>query len=145
MKKIMSLSVIVIGFTAMASQIVFIRELLVVFYGNELSIGFILASWLAGGAIGSGLLGRFADRVKFRLNLFLSCQIILSILLPLNILAIRLIKAALHINPGEIIPLSPMAITSFPRWTRLSPTPEPEAAPEPWCSSETGPAAPDAA
>ncbi|MCX5686402.1 MAG: fused MFS/spermidine synthase [Candidatus Omnitrophica bacterium] len=113
MKKIISLSVIVIGFTAMASQIVFIRELLVVFYGNELSIGFILASWLAGGAIGSGLLGRYADRVKFKLNLFLSCQIILSLLLPLGIVAIRLTKNVLHINPGEIIPLSPMAISGF--------------------------------
>ncbi|MFH0763525.1 MAG: hypothetical protein V1927_00785 [Candidatus Omnitrophota bacterium] len=112
-KMAVSLSVIVIGFTAMASQIVFIRELLVVFYGSELSIGFILASWLAGGAVGSLLLGRFADKVKFKLNLFLSCQIILSILLPFGIVAIRLIKSTLHINPGEIIPLSPMAISAL--------------------------------
>jgi len=113
MKKAVSLSVILIGFTAMASQIVFMRELLVVFYGNELSIGFILASWLIGGAIGSLLLGRFADRAKFKINLFISCQIILSVLLPLVIIAIRLIKTALHVNAGEIIPLSTMAASSF--------------------------------
>ena len=30
----------------MASQIIYMRELLTVFYGNELSISFILAGWL---------------------------------------------------------------------------------------------------
>ncbi|MFA6142812.1 MAG: hypothetical protein WC738_05940 [Candidatus Omnitrophota bacterium] len=113
MKEIISLAVVLTGFTAMASQIVFARELLVVFYGNELSIGFILASWLAGGAVGSGLLGRFADRVKSRISLFVFCQIVLGITLPLTIVAIRCIKTAFHVNPGEIISLPFMAISSF--------------------------------
>ena len=39
-----TVSIILIGITAMASQIIFMRELLIVFYGSELSIGFILAN-----------------------------------------------------------------------------------------------------
>jgi len=66
MKKIISLSIILTGFTAMASQIVYVRELLIVFYGNELSISLILAGWLISGALGSAVFGRFADLPSLR-------------------------------------------------------------------------------
>ena len=55
MKKAIISSIILVGFIAMSSQIVLVRELLVVFYGNELSVAFILAGWLIAGAIGSAL------------------------------------------------------------------------------------------
>ena len=35
-----------IGFTATVAQIVLLRELMVVFYGNEISMGVMLACWL---------------------------------------------------------------------------------------------------
>ena len=108
-----AVSIILIGITAMASQIIFMRELLVVFYGNELSIGFIFASWLIGGAIGSGILGRFSDRIKYKITVFGLSQIFLAILLPLEIIAIRAIKNVINILPGQIIPLASMAISSF--------------------------------
>ncbi|MFH1414667.1 MAG: hypothetical protein ABIH89_01105 [Elusimicrobiota bacterium] len=46
-------SFFLIGFTALSCQIVVIRELLVVLYGNELTVGLILGSWLLSGAAGS--------------------------------------------------------------------------------------------
>ena len=97
----------------MALHIIFMRELLVVFYGNELSIGFIFASWLIGGAIGSGILGRFADRMKYKITVLGLLQILLAILLPLEIVAIRGIKNVVNISPGQIMPPSLMAISSF--------------------------------
>ena len=106
-------SIILTGFTAMVSQIVFMRELLIVFYGNELSIAFILASWLIGGAIGASLLGGLADKIKAKISVFSLCQLALAVAIPSNILAIRSIKAALKMNPGEIMPFFPMAISSF--------------------------------
>lgn len=109
----MTVSIILTGFTAIVSQIVFIRELLVVFYGNELSVAFILASWLIGGAMGSLLLGRFADNIKHARAAFAGCQLTLSIILPLNILFIRSIKSVIGVNPGEIIPFFPMVAASF--------------------------------
>lgn len=110
---IITLSIILIGFTAMASQIIYMRQLLIVFYGNELSVSFILAAWLIGGAIGSGLLGRFADKVSNKTGLFLLCQVALGIYIPSGIIAARFIKSFLHVNPGEIVPLFPIIIASF--------------------------------
>ncbi len=113
MKKAISFSILLVGFTAMSSQIILIREFLSVFYGNELSIGFVLAGWLAGGAIGSSLLGRFADRLNAKIASFSICQILLSIFFPLGILAIRSIKIIFNMNTGEIMPLFSMIVSSF--------------------------------
>jgi spermidine synthase len=113
MKNTIRLSISLIGFTAMAAQIIYMRQLLIVFYGNELSISFILASWLIAGAVGSALLGRFADTIKYRITAFALCQIILSIFLPLGIIAARLIKSAINVNPGQILPIFPIMFLSF--------------------------------
>ena len=106
-------SIFLIGFTAMVAQIVVMREFLVVFYGNEISIGFILGSWLVWGALGSWFLGRFADRTKSKLDLFLTCQLVLSLLLVLSILAIRSVKLNFKLAPGETAGIIPMVISSF--------------------------------
>lgn len=97
----------------MIAQIIIMREFLIVFYGNEISIGFILGSWLIWGAIGSWSLGKIADKIKAKLDLFLTCQLVLSLLFVLSILAIRSIKFYLKLAPGEIIGIIPMIISSF--------------------------------
>ena len=51
-----------IGFTAVIAQIVLLRELVVLFYGNEASLGLMLANWLLWTALGSSALGRLARR-----------------------------------------------------------------------------------
>ena len=53
---------VLIGFTAAIAQVVLLRELLVVFYGNESSLGLMLGSWLFWTAAGSSLAGRLAAR-----------------------------------------------------------------------------------
>ncbi len=114
MKRAVLFSIVLTGFTAMASQIVLVRELLIVFCGNELSLAFILASWLIGGAIGSALLGaRFAHKLKDRVSVFGGCQIAISALLPVSVMVIRSIRPALGINPGEIVPIFSIASASF--------------------------------
>src|SRR5271157_890409 len=55
---------VLIGFTAVIAQIVLMRELMVVFCGNEMSLGLMLASWLLWTAIGSSGLGRWATRTQ---------------------------------------------------------------------------------
>ena len=45
-----------IGFTSIAAQVLLMRELVVIFYGNELSLGVMLGVWLFWTAVGSGLL-----------------------------------------------------------------------------------------
>ena len=57
-------ALVLIGVTAVIAQIVLLREMIVVFSGNEMSLGFLFASWLIWTAIGSALVGRFAARVN---------------------------------------------------------------------------------
>src|SRR4030043_1511162 len=44
-----------LGFTALITQIILLREFLTVFYGNELVIGIVLSNWMILTALGAGL------------------------------------------------------------------------------------------
>ena len=113
MKRAIFFSIILIGVTAMASQIVCMRELLVVFHGSELSLAFIMAGWLLGGALGSALAGPIADRLPHKITIFAALQLLLALALPLDIVLIRHIKNILNISAGQIIPYAAMAASSF--------------------------------
>lgn len=105
-------SLVCAGFTAMAGQIVFLRELLTVFYGNELSIGIILACWLVAG--GAGALAFTALSGKYRMSgAFPYLQIAAGICLPLGILGCGYIRAWTGNAPGEIPPVPSITILSF--------------------------------
>ena len=51
-----------LGFTALITQIVLLREFLTVFYGNELVIGIVLANWMILTALGAGAGKKIAVR-----------------------------------------------------------------------------------
>jgi spermidine synthase len=104
---------VLIGFTAVVAQIVLMRELIVVFCGNEISLGLMLANWLLWTAIGSGLLGRLAWRVSRPRLLMAGLQVLIAVTFPMTILAVRLSKAAFQSVPGEILGPAPMFVTSL--------------------------------
>ena len=106
-------SAFILGLTSMIGQIIIIRELLVVFYGNELSLGIILASWLFWVAFGSMVLGRLVDLIHSKEKFLSYIQLAISIVLPLNIFFIRFIKSILKIQAGQIIGLTQMLSVSF--------------------------------
>jgi len=109
----LNLGAFILGLTSMVGQIIIIRELIVVFYGNELSLSVILASWLFWTSIGSSLFGRFIDTLKSKERLLSYIQLLTSLALPLNILFIRNIKSVLNISQGELIGFIPMLGSSF--------------------------------
>jgi spermidine synthase len=102
-----------IGFTAVIAQVMLMRELLVVFYGNELALGVMLANWLLWTALGAGLLGRWAMRTRNPRKLVASLQTLLAFALPVTLLAVRDSKDLCHSLPGEILGPVPMFLTSF--------------------------------
>ncbi|MFH1847228.1 MAG: methyltransferase domain-containing protein [Candidatus Omnitrophota bacterium] len=112
-KKTITVSMILAGATAIMSQVVFMREFLVIFYGNEISIGIILASWLIWGACGSLLIGRFSDRISSKMMVFSMCQALLAFILPATLLLIRSSKIFMGITTGEITGFSSMFISTF--------------------------------
>ncbi len=113
MEKRLSFALFLIGFAAIVGQILLIRELLVVFYGNELSAAIILASWLIWTSIGSATLGRIADTIPNKQRVFALVQLLLSLLFPVSILAVRLSKIIWNIPVGEIVDLGRMMYISF--------------------------------
>jgi len=113
-KKYLVLGLILIGFTSLASQIVLMRELMVVFYGNELSLGITLAGWLFWVAMGSWGIGRFfVERIRYKLAFFVFAELLLALFLPASIFAARAIPLLLKTSPGEIIGFFPMTYSSL--------------------------------
>jgi spermidine synthase len=104
---------ILIGFTAVIAQIVLLRELMAVFYGNETSIGFMLASWLFWTAVGSSLAGPATARVREPRRLMAGMQVLVAAILPATVLAVRASKGLLQTVPGEVLGPGAMLLTSF--------------------------------
>jgi spermidine synthase len=106
-------ALILIGFTAAIAQIVLLRELMVVFYGNESSIGLMLGSWLFWTAAGSSLAGRLAAGARQPRRLMAGIQVLITAILPATVLAVRAAKGLLQTVPGEVLGPGPMLLTSF--------------------------------
>ena len=104
---------LLIGFTAVIAQIVFMRELMVVFYGNEMSLGLMLAGWLLWTAIGSSLLGHLAARTDQPRRLMASLEVLVALAFPFAIFIVRASKAVFQSVPGEVLGPGPMIFTSL--------------------------------
>jgi spermidine synthase len=74
------LSVVAAGLVSITTQIILLREFMVVFYGNELVMGIILANWMLLTGLGS-FLGRFSGKMRNSPALIVLC-LTLQALLP---------------------------------------------------------------
>ena len=113
MKKRFSLAILVMGFSGLVAQILLLRELLIVFSGNELCIGIILANWLILEAFGSYVLGRRAEISKYKLEAFAVITIIFSLSLLIAVYQTRILKGVIGISIGESIGFLTMFYSSF--------------------------------
>jgi len=107
------LAILTMGFSGTVAQILLLREFLITFYGNELSIGIILANWLILEAIGSFFLGKGIDKAKDKLALYLLTTILFSLALPATVYLIRTWKGIVGIIPGEGAGLLMIFLSSF--------------------------------
>lgn len=103
---------IAMGFSAMISQIVLLRELVLLFTGNELTLGIILALWLLWTAVGSGVIGRMVKYSSKPKILLIRCLFLIVAVLPLTVIFIRSSRLIFSIPIGEIT--SPIFILSVP-------------------------------
>jgi spermidine synthase len=93
-----------LGFVASGFQIYLIREFSAYFYGNEMTYGLVLGSWLLWGGLGSF----FASRRKIAPTRFYPVIYSVIILFPVCLAALRLLRFPLHLLPGEVTGLSLM-------------------------------------
>jgi spermidine synthase len=89
------------------------RELIVVFNGNEISLGIMLASWLLWTAAGSGLAGRLALGTNDPRRVVAALECLLGISLLPTIWAVRASRAFFQTVPGELVGPVPMLLTSL--------------------------------
>lgn len=104
----MRFSLLVLGFTTTVTQVLLMRELVAVFYGNELVLGLILAAWLAWGALGAGLAGRF---VSCSHKTAAGGLVALGLLPVLQMLLVRAARGLLRVPPGALVEFGPMVGT----------------------------------
>jgi spermidine synthase len=112
-----ALVIVLIGFTAVVAQIVLLRELMVVFSGDETSLGIALACWLIWTAAGSALVGRRAPRLGDARRLVAALEVLAAAAFPLSIVAVRAARTAVGSLPGELLGPSAMLLAS---WAALS-------------------------
>ena len=113
MKERFSAAILVKGFSALVAQILLLRELLIVFSGNELSIGIILANWLILGALGSHVLGGRAEKSKHTLEAFAVLTVLFSFALLASVYLTRILKGVMGVSIGESVGLLPTFFSSF--------------------------------
>jgi len=106
-------AVLTLGFSGMVAQVLLLREILVIFHGNELSIGIILGNWLVLEAIGSFCLGKHIEKIRLKIETFVAVQLLVSAFFPLMIYLTRIFKGVLGIPVGEGLGLLPILYSSF--------------------------------
>lgn len=106
-------ALVLVGFTAVIAQVILMRELIVVFYGNEISLGLMLASWLLWTSAGSIVLGRPSAHDRSPMRQVAALQVLLALALPLTILAVRSSKLVFQPLPGELLGPAPMLLVAL--------------------------------
>jgi len=106
-------SLLIMGLSGIIAQIILLRELLVSFQGNELTIGIILANWLVLEAFGAFFIGKTVERTLRKMEIFVLLQLIFSLAFPLVLYLSRIFKNILLTTPGEALGLGPIFYSSF--------------------------------
>ncbi|MGC8811608.1 MAG: hypothetical protein ACP5Q3_15305 [bacterium] len=102
------------GFTFTITQVVVIRELLIVFAGNELSIAIILANWLILEAAGSVFIRKKVENWKQPEKKYAFFQFLVAFLLPLTIFGIRSLRDLMGLTWGESANLLQIFLGTIP-------------------------------
>jgi spermidine synthase len=113
MKKRICIAVVTMGFSGLVAQILLLREFLIVFSGNEFTIGVILANWLILEAFGAFFLGRMVEKVKNKLQTFTLLTLLFSISFLITIYLIRSLKGMMGVSIGESIGFLTIFYSSF--------------------------------
>src|ERR1035437_6237904 len=102
-----------IGFSAVIGQVVLMRELIVAFNGNEISLGIMLATWLFWTAAGSSLSSVFALGERNARHSVAALECLLAISLLPTIWALPACKTIYQTVPGELVGPLPLVLISL--------------------------------
>jgi len=112
-KNTLKLAILIMGFGGLIAQMLLLRELLIVFSGNELSIGIILSNWVILEAFGCFFFGKKVEKSKNKFEMFIILNIIFSISLIQAIFFTRILKELIGVSVGENMNFAQMLYSSF--------------------------------
>ena len=92
-------AVIIVGFSGIVAQTILLREMLIIFSGNEFSIGIIIGSWVVWEAIGAFLGGKISDRLREHGGLLSWLMLLFSVSFPCSVYLVRIIKGLTGVAP----------------------------------------------
>jgi spermidine synthase len=101
------------GFSGMVVQLLLLRELLVVFHGNDLAIGIIFANWLAVEALGAFFIGKRIEHARKKVGWFIALSILLVLSAPLALYLARIVRDLVGVVPGVGMGVFPIFYSSF--------------------------------
>jgi len=107
------IAILATGFAATIAQIIILRELLVIFYGNELSAGLIFSGWLLWTGLGSALSVKWSTRVSSYGPILGLLLAIFAALLPVSVLFIRAARIIWGLPLGELPAFGKMILITF--------------------------------
>lgn len=103
-----------IGINSICSQVILIRELIAIFSGNELTMGFVLAAWFLWVAVGSTLGGKWKDRCTDSVHRrFLVLQGIFPFALIIQVILIRGARPIFDLPLMAVVGLGQIFLVSF--------------------------------
>ncbi len=108
-------AILVLGAYSQILQAMLIREGLVVFYGNEVSLGAFYGSWLLWLALGSVAVVCLRHRrwVREPLASLRGLLLLIPLLLALQVLALRSVRLFLDVSSSEFVPLGELFLSLF--------------------------------
>jgi spermidine synthase len=101
-----------LGFGSILSQILLVREFLVSFYGNELSIGIIFACWLMWIGLGSAFGNVIIKYKNIVTRLFPGLLAVTPFITFVQILAVKFVRPLFHASNGEYLSMLDLLICS---------------------------------
>ncbi len=113
MKRRVCVAAVVMGFSGLVAEILLLRELLIVFSGNELSIGIILANWLILEALGCFFPGRMVEQSRSKLEGLVVISVLFSLSLVAAVFLTRNVRNVMGVSVGESLGLLPVFYASF--------------------------------
>jgi spermidine synthase len=109
----LKISLLIKGLSGIIAQVLLMRELLISFHGNELTLGIILANWLILVAIGSFVIGKTGEKTESKTEVFVLFQLFFAFTLPLTIYLSRIFGNILLPTPGEGLGFGLIFYSSF--------------------------------
>ena len=107
------LAITLTGFCSTIAQIIVLRELWVLFLGNELASGLVFAAWLLWNALGNWCSARWLAPRRPGIQTIATGLVLMALLLPATLLLIRGAGLLWHLPPGELVPLGRMVLIAL--------------------------------